>query len=93
MTWVTNDGGVKYTATLPAYIESCKVCIYNSNSVYVHAVNVDTSSVDSDSYVLNSQKEHTYSLYLFNNGSPSYNAWISGGNMNTPLSLVDDTNE
>lgn len=93
MAWVTNDGGVKYTATLPAYIESCKVCIYNSNDVYVHAVNVNTSSVDSDSYVLNSQREHTYSLYLFNNGSPSYNAWISGGNMNTPLSLVDDTNE
>ena len=93
MTWVTNDDGVTYTATLPAYIQSCKICIYNTNNAWVHQVHVDQEGypIDDDSYQFTTTREKTYKLYLFNNGDPAYGAWPENPEntaFNSPLSLV-----
>ena len=88
MTWVQN-GPVKYSVTLPAYIESCKICVYNTNNVWVHQVTVgNPSTIGANSYEFTTTRNNDYKLYLFNNGDPAYNAWIDGSNFNTPLSLV-----
>ena len=88
MTWVQN-GPVKYTVTLPAYIESCKICVYNTNNVWVHQVTVgNPSTIGANSYEFTTTRNNDYKLYLFNNGDPAYDAWIDGNNFNTPLSLV-----
>ena len=88
MTWLQNSP-VKYKATLPAYIESCTICVYNTNDVYVHEVNPTTQVIGADSYQLSTTRGNGYSLYLFNNQDPAYDAWISGSAFNTPLSLVE----
>ena len=89
MTWVQNDP-VKYTVTIPAYIESCKICVYNSENNWVHEVDLKSPGypVGEESYQFTTSTENKYDLYLFNNGNPSYNAWINNGCMNSPLSLV-----
>lgn len=87
MTWLQNNP-VKYKATLPAYIESCTICVYNTNNVYVHEVNPTTQVIGTNSYQFSTTRGNGYSLYLFNNLDPAYDAWISGSAFNTPLSLV-----
>ena len=89
MTWVQNDP-VKYTVTLPAYIESCKVCVYNTDGNWVTEVNPNTQVVDSNSYQFPTARNNSYDLYLFNNYDPSYDAWVDTDNHRfvSPLSLV-----
>ena len=89
MTWVSNEP-VTYTATLPANIESCKICVYNTTNIWVHQVLIDQpgTPVAENSYEFTTSRNHEYELYLCNWGDPSYNAWVNGDSFNTPLSLV-----
>lgn len=91
MTWVKDDPATEFTVTLPAYIESCKICVYNSDNVWVHQVHFNEqggSWIDGESSIFTTYRGYDYTLYLCNNYDPEYNAYIDGNNFNTPVSIV-----
>ena len=91
MNWV-KDGPTEYTVTLPAYIESCKMCIYNNDSVWVHQVHFNEkgeSYIDGESTIVTTSRGVEYNIYFCNSYDPSYNAWIGGSNYNTPMSITE----
>lgn len=91
MSWKSNDDGVTYAATLPGYIESCKICVYNTNDAWVHQVEMSEGfPTEAESHVISVTKNYSYHLYLFNNENPEFGAYFSGDGkaFYTPLSLV-----
>ena len=90
MTWVQNDP-TTYTVTIPAYIKSCDVCVFNTNNAWVHKVDMVAEGypIEGDAFKFSANPNNTYALYLYNNENPKYDAWFNDkGDFNTPLNLI-----